>query len=185
MISLLSKGSFALLLCFPRWLSWLLASLVLAPHAPPRRRSPRSWVHPEHLPWKTGFQVCSCSLPASLFGESDPNPTPHSPAGASTTSPSAAQLGRVWSGTAASGANRRERVGLEGEDEREEGSGCWNRGMFSLCSGSPSFYFIHLFLVALGLCCCAQASSSCGEQLLAAVRGLLVAVASPVVEHAL
>ena len=82
------------------------------PHAPPHLRSPRSWVHPEHLLWKTGFQVRSCSWPASLSGESDPNATPHSPAGASTTSPSAAQLGRVWSGKVASGANRRERAGI-------------------------------------------------------------------------
>ena len=41
------------------------------------------------------------------------------------------------------------------------------------------FYF-YLFLAALGLCCCRQASSSCGE------RGLLfIVVASLVVEHGL
>ena len=47
------------------------------------------------------------------------------------------------------------------------------------------FYkFIYLFLAALGLRCCAQAFSSCGERglLFVAVRGLLIAVASLVVE---
>ena len=45
--------------------------------------------------------------------------------------------------------------------------------------------FIYLFLAALGLCCCVQAFSSCGEQglLFIAVRGLLIAVASHVAEH--
>ena len=40
--------------------------------------------------------------------------------------------------------------------------------------------FICLFLAALGLCCCAQAFSSCGERglLFIVVRGLLIAVAS-------
>ena len=47
------------------------------------------------------------------------------------------------------------------------------------------FYFIYLFLVALGLCCCAQAFSSCGEQLLVEARWLLVAEASLGAEHAL
>ena len=49
------------------------------------------------------------------------------------------------------------------------------------------FYFIYLFLAALGLRCCAWAFSSCGEQGLpfVAVRGLLIAVASLVVEHGL
>ena len=57
-------------------------------------------------------------------------------------------------------------------------------------------YFIHffflkaivyLFLAALGLRCCAQAFSSCGELglLFLAVRGLLIAVASLVAEHGL
>ena len=48
-------------------------------------------------------------------------------------------------------------------------------------------YFIYLFLAALGLRCCAQAFSSCGEQglLFVAVRGLLIAVASLVAEHRL
>ena len=50
--------------------------------------------------------------------------------------------------------------------------------------------FIYLFiylLAALGLRCCAQAFSSCGEQglLFAVVHGLLIAVASVVAEHTL
>ena len=47
--------------------------------------------------------------------------------------------------------------------------------------------FIYLFLAVLGFCCCAQDFSSCGKQglLFAAVRGLLIVVASPVVEHGL
>ena len=42
-------------------------------------------------------------------------------------------------------------------------------------------------MATLGLCCCVQALSSCGEQepLLAAVCGLFTAVASLVVEHGL
>ena len=46
--------------------------------------------------------------------------------------------------------------------------------------------FIYLFLAALGLRCCAQAFSSCGERglLFIAVRGLLIMVAS-LVEHRL
>ena len=51
------------------------------------------------------------------------------------------------------------------------------------------FYkFIYLFiLAALGLRCCAWAFSGCGERglLFVVVRGLLVAVASLVVEHGL
>ena len=52
-------------------------------------------------------------------------------------------------------------------------------------SGKPFFFFF--FLAALGLCCCMQASSSCGEGglLFLALRGLLIAVASLVVEHGL
>ena len=47
--------------------------------------------------------------------------------------------------------------------------------------------FIYLFLAALGVRCCAQAFSSCGERglLFVAVRGLLIAVASLVAEHRL
>ena len=53
--------------------------------------------------------------------------------------------------------------------------------MFSL------IYFIYLFLAALGLRCCMQAFSSCGERglLFVAVRRLLIAVASLVAEHRL
>ena len=49
------------------------------------------------------------------------------------------------------------------------------------------FIFINLFLAALGIHCCAWAFSSCGERglLFVAVRGLLIAVASLVVEHRL
>ena len=45
----------------------------------------------------------------------------------------------------------------------------------------------YLFLVALGLCCCARAFSSCGKQglLFVVVRRLLTAVASLVAEHGL
>ena len=48
-------------------------------------------------------------------------------------------------------------------------------------------YLIYLFLAALGLHSCAQAFSSCGERglLFVAVRRLLIAVASLVVEHGL
>ena len=49
------------------------------------------------------------------------------------------------------------------------------------------YLFIYLFLAALGLCCCKQAFSSCGEWglLFVAVHGLLIAVASLVAEHRL
>ena len=42
-------------------------------------------------------------------------------------------------------------------------------------------------MAALGLCCCARAFSSCGERglLFLAVPGLLIVVASLVVEHRL
>ena len=48
-------------------------------------------------------------------------------------------------------------------------------------------YFIYLPLAALGLRCCVQAFSSCGEPglLFVVVRGLLIAVASLAVEHGL
>ena len=47
--------------------------------------------------------------------------------------------------------------------------------------------FIYLFLAVLGLRCCVPAFSSCGEWglLFVAVRGLLIVVASLVVEHGL
>ena len=49
------------------------------------------------------------------------------------------------------------------------------------------FIVIYLFLAVLGLRSCTRAFSSCGEQglLFVAVRGLLIAVASLVVEHGL
>ena len=49
------------------------------------------------------------------------------------------------------------------------------------------YKFIYLFLAALGLRCCVQAFSSCSEQglLFVAVHGLLIAVASLVVERGL
>ena len=48
-------------------------------------------------------------------------------------------------------------------------------------------YFIYLFLATLGLHCCPRAFSSCGKWglLFVAVHGLLIAVASLVVEHGL
>ena len=56
-----------------------------------------------------------------------------------------------------------------------------------LCPLSSLFYFIYLFLAALGLRCCTQAFSSCGEQglLFVEVRGLLITVVSLVAEHGL
>ena len=47
--------------------------------------------------------------------------------------------------------------------------------------------FIFLFSVVLGLHCCMEAFSSCGEQglLFIVVHGLLIAVASLVTEHRL
>ena len=48
-------------------------------------------------------------------------------------------------------------------------------------------YFIYLFLAVLGLRCCVRAFSSCGKRglLFIAVRRLLIAVASLIVEHGL
>ena len=50
-----------------------------------------------------------------------------------------------------------------------------------------NFFFINLFLAALCLHCCTQSFSSCCERglLFVAVRGLLIVVASLVVEHGL
>ena len=47
--------------------------------------------------------------------------------------------------------------------------------------------FVYLLLAALGLRCCVWAFSSCAERglLFVAVRGLLIVVASLVVEHRL
>ena len=49
------------------------------------------------------------------------------------------------------------------------------------------FVLFNLFLAALGLRCCVRAFSSCGKWglLFVAVHGLLIAVASLVVEHGL
>ena len=49
------------------------------------------------------------------------------------------------------------------------------------------FLLLYLFLAALGLHCCAQAFSSCGERglLFVAVHTFLIAVASLVAEHRL
>ena len=49
------------------------------------------------------------------------------------------------------------------------------------------YLFIYLFLAELGLCCCTQAFSSCGERglLFVVVHGLLIVVASLVAEHGL
>ena len=49
------------------------------------------------------------------------------------------------------------------------------------------FNLFYLFLAALGLCYCMQAFSSCREQglLFVVVLGLLIVVASLVVEHGL
>ena len=49
------------------------------------------------------------------------------------------------------------------------------------------YLFVYLFLAALGLHCCTRAFSSCSERglLFVAVHGLLIAVASLVVEHGL
>ena len=53
------------------------------------------------------------------------------------------------------------------------------------CGSANIFFFF--FLAALGLGCCARAFSSCGERglLFVEVHGLLIAVASLVVEHGL
>ena len=61
------------------------------------------------------------------------------------------------------------------------------------CTGSVGFFFFYkfiylfLFLAALGLRCCAWAFSSCGKQglLFIVACGLLIVVASLVVEHGL
>ena len=48
-------------------------------------------------------------------------------------------------------------------------------------------YLFNLFLAVLGLHCCARAFSGCGERglLFVVVHGLLIVVASLVVEHGL
>ena len=54
-------------------------------------------------------------------------------------------------------------------------------------AGDFFFLLIYLFLVALGLRCCAWAFSSCSQRglLFVGVRGLLITVASLVAEHGL
>ena len=59
-------------------------------------------------------------------------------------------------------------------------------GFFFFFFFNKFIYFIYLFMAALGLRCCTQAFSSCGEWgllFVAVVRGLLIAVASLVAEH--
>ena len=53
--------------------------------------------------------------------------------------------------------------------------------------GYVFLFLFYLFLAVLGLRCCPQTFSSCGEQglLFVVVRGLLIAVASLVEEHRL
>ena len=59
--------------------------------------------------------------------------------------------------------------------------------MSSIFFFNKFIYLFTLFLAALGLCCCAQAFSSCGEQglLFVEVCGLLIEVASLVAEYRL
>ena len=63
--------------------------------------------------------------------------------------------------------------------------------MYSQCYSfifkNKFMYLIYLFLAALGLHCCTRAFSGCGEQglLFVALSGLLIAVASLVVDHGL
>ena len=62
-------------------------------------------------------------------------------------------------------------------------------GLFSffLFCNKFIYLFIYLFLAALGLRCCARAFSGCGERglVFVAVHGLLIVVASLVVEDGL
>ena len=60
--------------------------------------------------------------------------------------------------------------------------------LFVILINFLKIYFIYFyFLAVLGIRCCVRAFSSCGERglLFVVVRGLLIAVASPVVEHRL
>ena len=58
---------------------------------------------------------------------------------------------------------------------------------FCFCASTILSFFLNLFLAVLGLRCCVQAFSGCGERglLFIAVHRLLIAVASLVVEHGL
>ena len=77
--------------------------------------------------------------------------------------------------------------------QRIEEGGSWINGgdIPSLLYYQPLpflfFFFFNLFLVVLGLRCCAGDFSSCSERglLLVAVHRLLIAVASLVAEHGL
>ena len=76
--------------------------------------------------------------------------------------------------------------GDTGRDRAVPGDACsWGQSPYP--RGLALNLFIYLFLAVLGLCCCAQAFSSCGEQglLFVVVHGLLIAVASLVAEHRL
>ena len=55
------------------------------------------------------------------------------------------------------------------------------------CLKPLTIFFLNLFLIALGFPCYARAFSSCGQWglLFVVVRGLLIAVASLVMEHGL
>ena len=63
----------------------------------------------------------------------------------------------------------------------------WGNFIYLFIFKDCFYLFIYLFLAALGLRCCAQAFSNCGELglLFVAVRELLIAVASLVAEHGL
>ena len=67
------------------------------------------------------------------------------------------------------------------------GGKCLKKPIFFFLIKKKFIYFVYLFLAALGLRCCTRAFSSCSERglLFIAVRGLLIAVASLVVEHGL
>ena len=56
-----------------------------------------------------------------------------------------------------------------------------------VCMHACMYFCMYFILVALGLCCCAQAFSSCGEEgySLVAVCWLIITVASLVVQHRL
>ena len=78
-----------------------------------------------------------------------------------------------------------------GSTLRRRIAGSYGNSMFNLLGNCQTVFLyyghikINLFLAALGLCCCAQALSSCGEQglLFIVAHGLLIAMASFVAEH--
>ena len=71
-------------------------------------------------------------------------------------------------------------------DRSSLGSELWQLSLFFFFL-NKFIYLIYLFLAVLGLRFCTRAFSSCGERglLFVAVRRLLIAVASLVVEHGL